>query len=149
MTYYCHNDRIPLVTEEIGPNREADGAIGRGQIMRWIEYVGGAGVTIRLCTRRGRISLFVSHLPNPNEVQNDDHDTVGTTKRESVGCRTLFMAARYYNRDRRNTESDTEIIYIAIVGDEDNSVFHLRTAVGNVTLGKLECTILSTLRLNL
>ena len=107
--------------------------------MRWIEYVGDTGVTIRLCVNRGKISFFVSHLPNPSEVMNDIQVTVATTnKKESISCQTLFQKAEYQRQyDKRSVASDTETIYLSMVGNEDSTEFHLRTIAGNVTLGKL------------
>lgn len=113
--------------------------MAKDQIMRWIlNGVGGAGVTVRLCVRSGRITFYASNIPYPSEVLHAYQGTVTTSNTLAIDCITLFEHSRPYSLSRkrlRRSYVHTESIYISIVGDAPDSRFHLQTVEGKVTLG--------------
>ena len=120
--------------------------MARGQIMRWVlEGVGGDGVTIRLCVREGKLTLYVSHFQHPSEAVHENQETVTIIDRVAVNCSTIFtneglLLNRNPVRSRREeAESKYTTLYISIAGLDDSSVFTLQTAKGNFTFG--ECNI--------
>ena len=109
--------------------------------MRWIlEGVGGDGVTIRLCVRSGRITLYVSHLPHASNATNENQETVeNSIGKVTISCSTYFqregLVSNRNSRKRREV-ADSVTLYISIEGREDNSTFSLHTANGNFTFGE-------------
>ena len=129
------------VSKPIGEEEETETVVmKKDQIMRWIrEGVGGEGVTIRLCIRRGRVTLYVSSIPNPSDAVHDYRITITPEKNIAITCSTYFKHSRpIRGRNRRNqvSEDDTETVYISVVGQDNSSLVTLQTANGNVTLGK-------------
>ena len=123
------------------PGDAANGRVKDGQIARWaLDGVGSAGVTIRLCVSSGKLTLYVSHLPNPSEVLHDDQATIATTDKLAMDCSTHFQNASSINsalsRKRRQVPQDSTTIYISIVGRDNNTVFSVYSESGNVTFGK-------------
>ena len=117
--------------------READGVMQKDQVMRWIlEGVGGEGVTIRLCIKSGKIRFYVSYLPNPSEVMNENQGTIAATSQLAVSCNTHFVGSIPAARRKRSSQSSFEKIYISIIGKDEESVFSLSTSEGNITIGK-------------
>ena len=113
--------------------------------MRWIRSgVGGDGVTIRLCVRRGKITLYVSSLPNPSEAMNDIQETIAPENTIAISCSTYFIhPTPIRRRTRRNQviETSAGTIYITVLGQDNSSLVSLQTANGNVTFGKMSvCT---------
>lgn len=120
--------------------REANGMMEKGQIMRWIlEGVNTPGVTIRLCTRGGQITFYVSSdVPNPSEEVNDRRATVATTDRLTISCDTYFSeSSPIPGRRRKRSENAIKSVYISIIGNEQDSAFSLITVEGNITLGEI------------
>ena len=111
--------------------------------MRWIRKgVGGEGVTIRLCIRSGRVTLYVSSIPNPSDAVHDYRITITPEEKIAIACSTYFDHVHYrpiQERKRRNqvSEDDTGIVYISVVGQDNSSLVTLQTANGNVTFGKV------------
>ena len=113
----------------------------RDQIMRWIRKgVGGEGVTVRLCIRRGRVTLYVSSIPNPSDAVHDYQKTITPEKNIAIACSTYFeYSGPIRGRKRRNqvSEDDSGTVYISVVGQDNSSLITLQTANGNVTFGKV------------
>ena len=129
------------VSEPIGEEEENRTVLmKRDQIMRWIRKgVGGEGVTIRLCIRRGRVTLYVSSIPNPSDAVHDYRITI-TPEDIAIVCKTYFQHSRpIQGRKRRSSvsEDDTGTVYISVVGHDNSSLVTLQTANGNVTFGKV------------
>ena len=127
------------VSETIRENKTME--MERDQIMRWIRHgVGGEGVTVRLCIRRGKVTLYVSSIPNPSNAVHDYQKTIEPEDNIAITCTTYFQHSRPIRGRRRRSEvSDTytETVYISIVGQDNSSLITLQTANGNVTLGKV------------
>ena len=109
--------------------------------MRWIRKgVGGEGVTVRLCIRKGRVTLYVSSIPNPSDAVHDYQTTITPEKNIAIVCSTYFKHSRpIRGRTRRNqvSEGDTGTVYISVIGQDNSSLVTLQTANGNVIFGKV------------
>jgi hypothetical protein len=113
----------------------------RDQIMRWIRKgIGGEGVTVRLCIRSGRVTLYVSSIPNPSDAVHDYQITITPEENIAIACSTYFQHSRpIRGRSRRNQVSEdyTGAVHISVVGQDNSSLVTLQTANGNVTFGKV------------
>lgn len=132
-----------IAPSSVHQGEAAHGRVKDGQIARWaLDGVGRDGVTIRFCVRSGQLTLYVSHLPNPSAVLYDNQATIATTDKLAVDCSTLFKNESSVNsatgRKRRQMPQDSTgtIIYISIVGRDNNTVFSINSESGNVTFGK-------------
>ena len=113
-----------------------------GEIMRWVlDGIGGEGVTVRFCVRRGRITLYVSQVTTPNDELYDDHLTIFKTDKQAKVCSTIFSGTYQTpgTRDperRRRQRAHSSSLNLLIEGQDDINDFSLQTGEGNVTFGK-------------
>ena len=122
------------------------GTLRTDEIMRWVlDGIGGEGVTVRFCVRRGRITLYVSQVTTPNDEFNDEKLTIFTTAKLVKVCRTIFSGDYeiYHTpgtndpeRPRRQQIQSSSSLYMLIEGLDDINDFSLQTGEGNVTFGK-------------
>ena len=114
--------------------------MARNQIMRWVRNgVGGEGVTIRLCILDGKVTLYVSSLPNPSDA-GYDYRTSTPEDYIVTPCITYFQRSRRIRGRRRRDqvpEASIGAIYITIIGQDNSSLVTLQTANGNITFGKM------------
>ena len=125
---------------------EGKGTLVSDEIMRLVlDGIGGQGVTVRFCVRRGRITLYVSQVTTPNNEFNDDKLTIFKTDKLAKVCRTIFSGdyetyhtpgTRDLKRPRRQQTQSSSSHYMLIEGLDDINDFSLQTGEGNVTLGK-------------
>ena len=122
--------------------------------MRWIRNgVGGEGVTIRLCIRDGKVTLYVSSLPNPSDAEHDYRETITPDNNIAILCTTKHLKFKHRRpipgRRRRDQvpEASIETIYITVVGQDNSSLVTLQTANGNVTFGKM-CLCMLIIKIN-
>ena len=122
----------------------------KDQIVRWtIEGGGGDGVTIRMCVRSGKLTLYVSYLPTPSEALHDNQVTIATTDKLAINCTTIFKETTGSHeseqnspisgkRKRRQVSQNSTTIYVAIVGEDNNTTFSVNSESGNITIGNLD-----------
>jgi hypothetical protein len=111
-----------------------------------MEGIGEDGVTIRMCVRSGRLTLYVSYLPTPSEALHDNQATIATTDKLAIDCITIFKETRGESensptdalgkRKRRQVSQNSTAIYFAIMGEISNTEFSINSETGNVTIGK-------------
>lgn len=109
-----------------------------------MEGIGDDGVTIRMCIRSGRLTLYVSHLPTPSEALYDNRATIAITDKTAIGCGTIFVdtSSESINniisgkRKRRQASQNSTTLYFAIVGEINNTKFSINSESGNVTIGE-------------
>ena len=109
-----------------------------------MEGIGDDGVTIRMCIKSGKLTLYVSYLPNPSEALHDNQATIASTDQLAIDCKTFFKESsdesgnslESGNRKRRQASQKFTTIYIAIVGEAKSTEFSMNSETGNVTIGK-------------
>ena len=114
---------------------ESHGTVGKNQIVRWImEGIGDDGVTIRMCIRSGRLTLYVSYLPTPSEALYDNRATIAIMNKTAINCETIFMDTSRKRKRRQASQNST--LYFAIMGEINNTKFSINSESGNVTIGE-------------
>ena len=124
---------------------KSHGTVDKNQIVRWImEGISDDGVTIRMCIRSGRLTLYVSYLPTPSEALYDNRATIAITDKTAIDCGTIFVDTSSESnnnnnnspRKRRQASQNSTTLYFVIVGEINNTKFSINSESGNVTIGE-------------
>ena len=125
------------------PGEEKKGTLAKGEIMRYVlDGVGGEGVTVRLCVRRGMITLYISQVAPPSNVLYDSKATIAPTDMLAIDCSTIFSGpGTFYEpgtaeRRRRQKPLQTTTLYLSIEGQGTINAFFLQSSNRNITFGR-------------